>query len=314
MSQVFVLCIEAGLLAQQALLLCKSLRRFGGKHANDSIVAVCPRPSHAIDSDTRRQLRALDVDYIEGAINTECTEYGSANRIYAGAYVAERSNEDIIVVLDSDTIFLQEPDFTLEGIDVAIRPVDLKGACTTGPLDSQDPYWRSLCSLCGMDYDLLPWVTATVCGTRIKASYNGGLYAVRRNTGILQTAAEYFTRSVRHGLRPLKGQGGNVYASMGHVGTVASEYWGSNQAALSLAIWAGSNRVRLLNEKYNFPLHLFHEMQNPCDLSSLIHVHYHYMFLTGHLQNNPLFNPEASLATDRLAWLLARIPLDVSSP
>ena len=40
----FVLCIENNAIRAQALLLCESIRQFGGPHRCAPILAVAPRP------------------------------------------------------------------------------------------------------------------------------------------------------------------------------------------------------------------------------------------------------------------------------
>ena len=66
---------------------------------------------------------------------------------------------------------------------------------------------------------------------------------VRRGTGFPQKAADLFGRSVRAGLCPR------------YVGKIASAFWGSSQATLSVAIWSVTDRVRILEPTYNVPLH-----------------------------------------------------------
>jgi hypothetical protein len=60
----------------------------------------------------------------------------------------------------------------------------------------------------------------------------------------------------------------------------ASEYWGSSQAALSIAAWSTTQRVRLLDRRVNVPLH---ELALPERWSEEwagirpLHVHYHWL-------------------------------------
>jgi hypothetical protein len=46
-----------------------------------------------------------------------------------------------------------------------------------------------------------------------------------------------------------------VKTGTGSVALEASEYWGSSQAALSLAVVANGNGMHLLPSSYNVPLH-----------------------------------------------------------
>jgi hypothetical protein len=195
-NAVFVLCIESNVIREQALLLIESIRAFAGKLRDLEIFAVAPRPNLGIDKDTRVKFDALDVTYCEAPINTSCPEYGSANRVYAAAWVAQRTSATTLIVLDSDTLFLDEPELLGPCSDVAVRPVDRKGSASIGPEDEFDPYWAALCQLAEMPIDRLPFLETMVDRIRVRSSYNGGYSVVRRDTGIMQRAAEILTGSI----------------------------------------------------------------------------------------------------------------------
>ncbi len=254
-TATFVLCIENNAIRDQALLLCESIRQFGGRYRNARILAFSPRAGLAVDRDTRGALADLGVEYVDEPLNTTCTEYGSANRVYAGAWAEQHSDSDFMVVLDSDTVYLDEPELPTDA-DVAVRPVDAKGSASRGPGDPFEDYWVALAAMGGIPIDRLPYIHATIDGERIRASYNGGLIVARRDKGIFTRTAELFTASVKAGLRPYRGSGMDVYASTGPVGQAGSEYWGSNQAVLAIAIWAATDRVVHYPACYNVPLHL----------------------------------------------------------
>src|SRR5881227_86992 len=128
----FIACIEGGVLEAQALLLFDSIRRYAGRFRDCSLYALSPRAGHAISTDARRRLDELGAVYVDTVLNTECPEYGSANRVAAAAHIEDTRPHEILVVLDSDTLFLREPsEFILPPeVDVAVRPVDLKGMST----------------------------------------------------------------------------------------------------------------------------------------------------------------------------------------
>jgi hypothetical protein len=312
----FVLVVEAGALEHQARLLCESIRAYGGAYRASPIVAVSPlpdcRPSPGFGAFAERHA----IDYLEQSLRPECPEYGTTHRIYAAAERAERSTAELLVVIDSDTIFLREPDLHLGDADVAVRPVDVKGMCTSGEGDRFDPYWRRLCELGEIDYERLPFITPTVDDHRIRASYNGGLVIVRRNSGILQKAAELFGRSVRAGLSPRAAGEENVFASTGFVGGIASRWWGSAQATLSVAIWGTTDRVRTLEPTYNVPLHLWDawRARHPIvPLADLVHVHYHWLCSPDHAQSNPLLDGRLPAAPAIDAWLRSHAPFPSSA-
>lgn len=308
----FVACIERGVLERQALLLFESIRRYSGRFRNASIFALSPRAGHSIASHTQRRLDDLQVTFIDKILNTECTEYGSANRVAAAAHVEEFYPHETLVILDSDTLFLREPDLIelTDDVDVAVRPVDVKGMCTDGPTDPFDRYWRDLCDLCGVDYDDVLWTESFVDRHRIKASYNGGLVVARGNLGVMQRWSNFFFASVRRGLRPYEREW-RLRSGASWVDSTASRFWGSNQAALSLAIWSTTRRVMELPPSYNYPLHQ-HERIEPRVIEQyfreLVHVHYHWL-LEEPPAKNPLFVSDGPLSEEQRRWLLSFQPV-----
>src|SRR5262249_31049896 len=139
-------------------------------------------------------------------------------------------------------------------VDVAARPVDFQLMTTSGASDPRDVYWRALCRASSADYDALPWSESTVDRVRIKANYNAGLVAVRGHLGILERCAHIFKAGIRAGLRPNPNRP-TFRAGAGWVTPDVGALWGSSQAALTLAIWNTTRRVRELPPTYNYPLH-----------------------------------------------------------
>ena len=307
----FVLCIENNAIREQALLLCESIRRFCGRYRSAPIFAIAPRQGFGIDYWSRMRLKWLDVEYAEEPLNRVCPEYGSANRVFAAAWAEKRARSEWIVVLDSDTIFLREPELPA-GADVAVRPVDIKGSATGGPSDPFEDYWMKLAEIQGVSLSRLPFIQTTMCEQRIRASYNGGLVVVRTNTGILGAWADLFSRSVAAGLKPMRGQNANVFASTGYVGAAASEYWGSNQAAASLAIWSHTNQVVHYPDSYNVPLHMLADRTNPprpARSAPLVHVHYHWLFTDRYYESALAAMENLGAEPEHLDWLSKRLPL-----
>ena len=301
------------MLEAQTLLLFDSIRRYAGRFSGASLYALSPRVGHAISAGARRRLGELGAVYIDTILNTECPEYGSANRVAAAAHIEETQSHEILVILDSDTLFLREPSelFLAPDVDAAVRPVDVKGMSTSGPADPSDLYWQDLCRCCGVDYDRIPWTKSFIDRKRIKANYNGGLVVVRGGMGILRRWAHYFFESVRRGLRPYSDRE-SFRAGAGWVQPAAANLWGSNQAALSLAIWSTTRRVRELSPTYNYPLTLHGQrrtMPARAVFPHLVHVHYHWMFAQDALAANPLFRRSGPLSASHRDWLRSATPI-----
>src|ERR1700752_496552 len=102
----FVLVVEGGPLEAQALLLVESLRRFGGRHRRSTVTVASPRPSRRPSSTTIATLRRLGAEYVELDLAGACPAYPPSWRVHALATLESRRGPDVIVQLDSDTVFL----------------------------------------------------------------------------------------------------------------------------------------------------------------------------------------------------------------
>jgi hypothetical protein len=309
MKLEFVFIAESGVLEQQSLLLCESLRSFGGRYAEADVAILEPRRERRISDEGRSRFQAMDARVVECSIASPCPEYGPSYRAFACAEYERSSRADRLVFMDSDTLLIAEPDLDLQDADVAVRPVDVQGMCTFGAADSNDEYWRELCRICQVDYDSIPFVTTTVEGLQVKASYNGGLTVVDRTAGLFQKTAEFFVKSIAVKLFPRPNQATSFPAGHGEVCAEGGRLWGSSQACLSLAVTALGLRVRVLPSSQNFPLHSYPELRLRMGneiFPAISHVHYHHVF-----RNDPLDNPilagKPGFSSDSKSWLWARV-------
>lgn len=274
----FLICVEANRLEPQARLLCESIRTFGGRYRQAPILAVSPRPHLALSPEARAQLEMLGVTYIAEPLNHTGSPYGTINRIVAGAWAETVSPRPYLVLLDTDTVIVNEPAFVRA--DVGVRPVDVKGSASGGSGDPLDLYWARLCAFAGIDISRLPMISTTTDNVPVRASYNGGFTVVRRDPGILHKTREIFFASFQENLRPLTGTDLNIFASTGSVGFEASEWWGSSQAALSVAIWSTTSDVHTYDERYNIPLHILTDPNKPWPMGTgfePVLLHYHFL-------------------------------------
>lgn len=290
MSLAFLLCVEAGNLENQASLLVRSVRRYGGRYANCPILAFQPRRGPALAPATLELFRALDVEHRSEIINTEFVDYPLANKVLVAAAAERICTEDVIVFVDSDTIMLNEPSELdlAPGVDVAVRPVDRKGQGSTGWSDPNDAYWVRMYELCGAA--LGPNVTTTVDGVQIRAYWNTGLVAARRQCGLFSRWLRYF----------------RTLSDAGHV--PANSFFLEQMSFAPAAALLGE-RVSVLERPYNFPLPWRHRLSEPwrhAQLDELVHVHYHQWF------NRPDYlsslQPPLDLSAERARWLEELLP------
>src|SRR4051812_14582048 len=124
MRLAFLACIERGPLEGQAVLLCRSIRRYAGRFRDAPIYAFQPRAGHDIAPATLRTLNELGVVHRGEILNRSFADYPAGNKVFACAYAEESLDHEILVFLDSDTIVTGEPEeFDLAPeLDAAVRP------------------------------------------------------------------------------------------------------------------------------------------------------------------------------------------------
>lgn len=309
----FILSVERGKLEAQAVLLVESLRRFGGTYANCPVYAVSARPARQMSRACAAALTALGAQPITLNLVPSDESYGTVARMAACAWAEQNLGTEIIVGLDDDLFFAAEPDFNLSAADFFARPVDAKGMCTSNADDPYDGYWHQIAQLAGVSYDEIPWLETTTERIPIKASYNGGMLAVRRPLGLFTTAYEIFNLMRAQNLHPpYLTDKKNVFASTGFVGLEASRWWGSSQAAFSLAATKLKAIGSIAPSTYNIPAHLIaYAKRHGIDitLKDAVLVHYHWLLDKDYIKKAPFFDENVSLPPTIINWLKEKTPL-----
>lgn len=300
----FCLLVEAGILEHQALLLCESIRRFTGPHANAHLTVISPRRARRPSALTVERLLKLDADYIPLDLESPTPEYGPSYRTLALGWRARQIGPDVLVQLDSDTVFLDVPDLELNGHGATARPVDVKGMCSGGPDDSFETVWQHMCAACEVDIEALGYVRSTVDKQLLRASFNAGLVVAQRP--VFDVVAQCFSRIAGAGIRPFAGKGKEMPSGSGTVSAAGREMWGTTQAAISLAVSKLGGTVRGLEPGANIPLHLLHRL-DPLP-ERVVHLHYHWLFADGVACVSAL-DGRLPLRPDQSSWLRSRLPL-----
>lgn len=303
----FALLVEAGPLEAQSLLLVESLRRFGGRHASAPVTVVSPRPTRRPSPATAAALRRLGADYLELDVEGACPVYPTSWRVHALAILERRAGPEVLVQLDTDTLFLGDIGPLCASEAATARPVDVKGMGSTGPGDDYEAYWAELCQLAGIDVERLPFVCTAVGGPAVRATHNGGFVAARRDSALFARAEALFRHSVEADLRPHAGRGYDVVAGAGRVGVAGSEWWGSAQAVISVAAASLGFEIGPLDERVNVPVHLWHRLDPKPD--HVIHAHYHGLLGNGWGRPNALLDGSMPIDRETESWLRSRVPL-----
>ena len=314
-TATFVLCIENNAIRDQALLLCESIRQFGGNYRDSPIMAFSPRAGLAVDGETRRVLAGMGVEYVDEPINATCHEYGPANRVFAGAWAEKRASTDFVVVLDSDTVYLQEPE--MPAGDVAVRPVDAKGSATRGPGDVFEDYWVALAQMCGTTIDRLPYLR----GNDRRTAYprvlqrrpdrlpprQGNIHARGRTVREVARGRHATVPRQRHRhLRVDRVRSERRAASSG-VRARPCLRSRSGPPPTASCITPRATTCRCISSQSAGEIGAEWCARPP------VHVHYHYMFTPQRYEVAMEIMAKLGVPADRLAWLAERIPFSDSA-
>jgi hypothetical protein len=200
-SMTVVSCIESGVLEPTTLRMVESLRRFGGRFADLDVIAVTPRVGPPITDDTQRRLGELGVQHIHVRPDTRFVWHHYMNKAQALKAAEELVQTDSILWMDSDLLFLQEPN-DLErppGVDFLASAPDTGLIGSSGAADPHDTFWSRCAALIGKEVEALPWLT-TGDGHRIRFYWNAGMFVYRRATSFGREFVADFERAMRAGV------------------------------------------------------------------------------------------------------------------
>lgn len=287
----FLICVEHGRLESESVLLAESIREWGGAAADAEIYAFAPRPAFQPEPATVDKLRALGVTYVDEPLEGLYDEFPTFNKVFVSSWAERSLSHETLVFVDTDSIFLNEPTELLEGDWVAAaRPVDRRIAGSRGK-GKNEPYWQRMYEALGVTED--PYVETTVGSMRIRAYWNSGLIAARREAGLFtaweRALVTLYERDVI--------------------------YWRMPQFMDQLS-WAGAvanfhDQVKVLPDAYNYPLRQrggLDDAARGLDLDEIVHMHYRlYLHLP-----DPLGVVEPPFAADTLQyrWLTERVPIE----
>jgi hypothetical protein len=306
-SLAFVACIENNRIASEALLLFESVREFAGRYSQSPIYSFNPRGLGPLDTSHYERLRSLAVSHSDEVLNSAHRDYALANKIYAAAHAEEVAKEDLLVLLDSDSVFLNEPEsFELRQDAVAATtPVWAVGIGSRGPQDPAHSLWEAIRQTCRIVGSEPPLVHTRLTREPVSFYCNSGLVVVRRSAGIFSRWRECFERlSASSLVRGMLTCGGSDESGYG------PDFF-LEQASLTAALSPLARNVTLLDHRYNCPLHNLALLQRAYpgevfDLDSVIHFHYNRtLHRVGFLDSLNL-GPKDSRQHE---WLARRLPL-----
>ncbi len=178
---------------RHVVFLVESIRTFAGRWKDAPILVYVPAPVAATARDLVTRITALRGDVRTSDVPGQAPRFPFSGKVGAAAQAETEALAGTLVWMDEDTVVLDEPrDLLLrEGVSVGYRPVmhNRNGSLFDRPPDA---YWsRVYQDLSVPDSALFPVVTPAD-SQAIRAYFNAGLLAVRRERRILTRWAHDF--------------------------------------------------------------------------------------------------------------------------
>jgi len=182
---------------RESLLLARSLRRFGGEMANHPLWLMMPENLEQVNDSTRQALEELGVQVHRFEAPEEALKFSFGGKVFAAAAaeLLASTQADVLVWMDSDTLFAGEPSELMlkEDVSLGYRPVMLKNISSIYA-EPVNAFWGFIYEHCRTpDEHIFPMLT-TVDKVQIRPQFNAGIMSVRPAKKLLQTWRDNFER------------------------------------------------------------------------------------------------------------------------
>lgn len=234
MTPRIIFCVESGIYEIYALVLARSIRRFGGSISGAECIAVSPRKNHPPGQKASKALSRLGVEVLNENVNWKYENYPLANKPLSLA--AFQALDRPTLWLDSDTIVIRDPALSIDEAQVMACPVFAKGIGSSGPGDLNEPYWSELYKLCGNSKDV--YCSTVLGGDRIRAYYNTGVILCQPEVGLFGAWATNLKKVLASNIRPANG----------------SEYM-LEQSTFAATVLVLDLKLEVLPVRCNYPIH-----------------------------------------------------------
>lgn len=301
MSRIALLvCMEPNRLESEALILFESFRQFAGEFRDGPLYSYNPRGLGPLSIAAQKDLRRLGVEHSDAVINLSSYPPQS-NKVFVAATAEQHRLAEVLVLSDTDAIFLGEPrEFALApDVDIAVSPVWAAGIGAVGTDDPAHKFWEQAYALCGAS---VPTSTVRTVVTRedVIPYFNSGLVVARTEARVFTRWKEVLeTLMACSKVRGMLGEGDSAYGALHFV----------EQASLAIAIETSGARVRLLSPLYNCPLHYRERIDAPHRLDLDTIVHYHYIDALHREDFWEIFTPPLADTCEQYRWLQKRVPI-----
>jgi len=182
---------------RESLLLARSLRTFGGELANHPLWLMMPQNLEQVSASALQALEELGVQVHRFEVPEEALKFPYGCKVYAAAAAESHasSQADILIWMDSDTIFANEPSEVILGEDISLgyRPVMLKNISSLYA-EPVNAFWDFIYERCVTPSNHIFPMLTTVDEVQIRPQFNAGMMGVRPEKKLLQTWRDNFER------------------------------------------------------------------------------------------------------------------------
>ncbi|MCX7545258.1 glycosyltransferase family protein [Marinicella gelatinilytica] len=293
--------VERGYIEQQAMLLINSIFRFyQGKNFSVDIFTFSPRenfkPSHAVLDFLSQKV----THHFNDNLNTKFVEFPLINgHIGASFFETQFPEYEDVMLLDSDTVFLNDFEFMMESENsgLFLTPVDNKGVGTLGRSDKNHEFWEKLYNFLSIDKPKKT-ITTTVSQDQIWPYYNAGFVYAKRVKGFFSQWLNTFESIYNSNIR-------SVYSGKNGSKSIYLE-----QVALALTAQKHKDQITLLPNSINYPIPFHPRLKQRAEalsFSDLTHIHYHRWFQHPGFLDHVTSDEEKK--TEQYRWLVKQLPL-----
>jgi hypothetical protein len=262
MCLAFLICTEPAF-EKKSILLARSIRRFAGRFRDAPIYSFCPRSRQILSDQTLAQFSTLGIINDGRILNTHYGEFGVNNKPFVCAHAEKVVNADILVFLDSDIVFFNEPSALLIPRDTiaAVKPVDIVNIGVKALHGGQnEEYWRFLFEICGVKNPT--FLQTIVDEIEIMQYFNSAIIATRPEDQLFSKWASNFEQVMSQNVTP----------------TDSSFI---EQSVFSATLSGAKKHISMLPTGYNYPIASHHRLGQRKRIRSfdeVISIHYHRMF------------------------------------
>lgn len=181
---------------KHALILVESIRTFAGSFRNSPVWVYVPEGSLKNIDAIKEKLSLLGAEVKESKAPLTALQFPYARKVFAAAKAESEADgeAEILVWMDDDTVFLNEPDeFDLKKeVALGYRPVmhKLIGSLYSEPVDE---FWTRVYQKLSVAESVLFPMTTPADNKTIRPYFNAGLLIVRPERGIMRKWAENFS-------------------------------------------------------------------------------------------------------------------------